>query len=93
MIAPRYNDDIRIVKSNNLQAVQESYPSYPVSQGTSGRHVRVIQDCLNRIRINYPLIPQINPPDGFYGLQTVNAVKAFQGIPAPRCALVQAALP
>jgi len=77
-----YPKDISIIQTNNMQAVTESYPGYPLSLGSTGDKVRVIQDYLNRIRVNYPAIPQINPPDGVFGAQTVAAVRAFQGITA-----------
>ncbi|MCL2860231.1 MAG: peptidoglycan-binding protein [Oscillospiraceae bacterium] len=39
-----------------------------------------MQDYLNRIRINFPAIPQITNPDGVFGIETTNAVRAFQRI-------------
>ena len=75
-----YPRDILIVETNNMQDVQESFPGYPLTQGMSGESVRAVQNMLNRIRVDYPVIPQINPPDGVFGAQTYNAVRAFQGV-------------
>ena len=38
-----------------------------------------LQEQLNRIRQNYPALPYVNP-DGIYGQQTANAVRAFQQV-------------
>ena len=35
---------------------------------------------MNRIRKNYPLIPKIDPESGYFGNQTLSAVKKFQSI-------------
>jgi len=37
-----------------------------------------MQDYLNRIRVNYPAIPQITNPNGYFGADTANAVRVFQ---------------
>jgi hypothetical protein len=39
-----------------------------------------MQRYLNRIRVNYPLIPQITNPNGMFGSDTTEAVKTFQSI-------------
>lgn len=59
-------------------SVQNSYPGSPLRIGSSGVDVKRIQNYLNRIRGNYPLIPSISPVDGVFGSQTEAAVKAFQ---------------
>lgn len=58
--------------------VQNSYPGTPLRIGSSGLDVKRMQNYLNRIRGNYPLIPGISPVDGVFGAQTEAAVKAFQ---------------
>lgn len=75
-----YPKDVLVTATDNMQYIQESFPGYPLSQGSSGNDVRILQDRLNRIRINYPSIPQINPVDGVFGAQTTDAVKAFQSV-------------
>ena len=39
-----------------------------------------MQRYLNRIRVNYPLIPQIANPNGIFSSDTTKAVQTFQGI-------------
>ncbi len=73
-----YPNDIEIVSSNKFGTIKESYPGKPLKEGDSGDAVKTMQNYLNRIRINFPLIPQINPVDGVFGNSTKNAVLAFQ---------------
>ena len=76
-----YPPDVSIHETNNMQHIQASYPGYPLSMGVSGESVRVMQNYLNRIRVNYTWqIPQINPVDGVFGTQTYNAVRGVQEI-------------
>ena len=56
------------------------YPGYVNRLGSVGNPVRAIQRDLNRIRINYPAIPQINDTLGIYEKETEEAVKKFQEI-------------
>ena len=73
-----YPKDLELVQTNNIQGITNSYPGYPLSLGSSGADVRRMQDFLNRIRVNFPLIPQISNPNGVYGADTQAAVRAFQ---------------
>lgn len=75
-----YYGDVEIVQTNDIRAIEESYPGTPLRVGSSGASVRTIQQQLNRIRVNYPAIPPINPVDGVFGSQTQEAVRAFQQI-------------
>ncbi len=75
-----YGDDIRIVANAPVQDIAESYPGTPLVIGDSGNAVKIIQTQLNRIAKNYPAIPVIEMPDGIFGIQTLEAVKAFQQI-------------
>ncbi|MDR2903626.1 MAG: peptidoglycan-binding protein [Clostridiales bacterium] len=75
-----YPPDIEIVESNNIQGITASYPGYVLKEGASGESVKMLQDELNRIRVNFPAIPQITNPNGYYGPETTAAVKAFQSI-------------
>lgn len=56
-----------------------SYPGYALRIGSSGDAVRQIQEQLNAISNNYPLIPKI-AVDGIFGPATENAVKVFQSV-------------
>ncbi len=75
-----YGDDIDIVKDVPINANFESYPLYPLQLGSFGRDVSIIQYELNRIRKNYPSIPQIKDVNGIFGADTEASVKAFQKI-------------
>lgn len=73
-----YPKDLELVKSDIVQGIQASYPGTALSIGSTGTSVRRIQNFLNRIRVNYPAIPQITNPNGTYGSDTANAVRVFQ---------------
>jgi peptidoglycan hydrolase-like protein with peptidoglycan-binding domain len=73
-----YPSDLELVRTNNIGGVTESYPGVPLSQGSSGNAVRIMQNYLNRIRINYSAIPSIPNPNGVFGADTAAAVRAFQ---------------
>lgn len=74
-----YGDDINIVSAPVGGGI-ESYDGVPLSLGSVGENVRVIQLQLNRIAKNYPLIPKIAVADGAFGEDTQNAVRTFQQI-------------
>lgn len=73
-----YGDDIDIVTDAPVRNGQPSYPGRPLRLGDSGNDVQQIQIRLNRISTNYPSIPKINPTDGNFGVDTEEAVRAFQ---------------
>ncbi len=75
-----YYGDVEITQTNNIQAIESSYPGSPLRVGSSGSAVRTIQQQLNRIRVNYPAIPAITRVDGVFGNETRRAVEAFQRI-------------
>ncbi|MDR2649747.1 MAG: peptidoglycan-binding protein [Clostridiales bacterium] len=80
-----YPDDVEVVETNNISDNTSSYPGYTLSFGSSGENVTLVQRYLNRIRTNFPNIPQIGSADGILGQATSNAVIAFQrqfGLPA-----------
>jgi len=72
-----YPRDLELV-SGPSGAVRESYPGTVQERGSTGEPVRTIQSRLNRIRVNYPAIPVINPVDGVFGASTDAAVRIFQ---------------
>lgn len=57
-----------------------SYPGNSLRQGDCSRDVQIIQNQLNFIRGSYPAIKKIEKTDGFFGEDTVSAVKTFQNI-------------
>ena len=75
-----YGNDINIVEDAPVGFTEESYPGVPLRVGDSGNNVQIIQTQLNRIRQNYPAIPQIQQANGIFGIDTENAVRKFQEI-------------
>ncbi len=73
-----YPNDIELVQSFLYENIEESYPGYALKLGSKGDDVLTIQNYLNRIRVNYPLIPEIENPDGNFDKTTEEAVKTFQ---------------
>ncbi len=74
-----YGDDIRLV-SAPVRNASRSYPGYTLQLGSAGNDVQLKQIQLNRISRNYPAIPKIDTPDGIFGQETDDAVRAFQRI-------------
>ncbi|MGL6175144.1 MAG: peptidoglycan-binding protein [Cellulosilyticaceae bacterium] len=74
-----YGSDIIFPEAQTVQGVPESYPGSPLKLGSSGKDVRKIQEQLNRIAQNYPLIPKVKS-NGNFDEATKEAVKTFQKI-------------
>ncbi len=74
-----YGSDMFINTTEQVSGVPSSWPGYNLTIGSSGDKVAQLQEQLNRIARNYPLIPTITP-DGIYGQNTANAVSTFQSI-------------
>lgn len=75
-----YGDDIDIVRTDDVRGITGSVPPVPLSRGSSGPDVQLIQTRLNRIATNYPAIPKISPANGVFGEGTEEAVRAFQSV-------------
>jgi len=75
-----YPNDVEIARANTVTGILTSYPGTPLRQGSRGLNVQTIQTYLNRIRRNYPAIPQITDEAGVYGSSTAAAVSRFQSI-------------
>lgn len=73
-----YGDNIDIVRNAPIAGLEESYPGTPLRIGTISDDVLLIQTRLNRISKNFPLIPKITDPRGFFSDETEAAVRAFQ---------------
>lgn len=56
------------------------YPGEPLKLGDSSIDVLRMQLNLDRIRLNYPGIPQIQPLTGYFNESTEEAVKVFQSV-------------
>ena len=74
-----YGSDIELVKAEIVKGSPKSYPGYDLTLGSSGNEVKTIQQQLNKIAENYPLIPK-SAVDGIFGGSTEEAVKVFQGV-------------
>lgn len=74
-----YGSDIIFPEAQTVQGVPESYPGSPLKLGNSGKDVRKIQEQLNRIAQNYPLIPKVKS-NGDFDQSTQESVKTFQKI-------------
>ena len=74
-----YGNDIELVTAEVVEGSPRSYPGYDLTVGSSGAEVETIQEQLNRIAQNYPLIPK-SAVDGVYGSKTSEAVKVFQSV-------------
>lgn len=79
-ILSSYYGDISIVEDAPVANVRESYPGRALRVGDAGLDVKLVQIALNRISKNYPAIPKIAYPDGFFDPITESAVKEFQDI-------------
>ena len=75
-----YGDDIEIVSNVPISGSERSAPAVPLLEGDTGRDVEYIQLRLNRISANYPAIPKIPVTDGFFGPETLAAVREFQRV-------------
>ena len=75
-----YGNDISIVYDAPVGDNTQGYPGYPISLGSVGNPVLLIQRDLRRIRQNYPAIPNINDTFGIYDEETRAAVLKFQQI-------------
>jgi len=69
-----------LIRAVIIEGIPVSYPGIPLRLGNINQYVKVIQGQLNRISINFPLIPIILPVDGNFGTRTLNSVKVFQSV-------------
>jgi len=74
-----YGYDVYLMQAEKVAGVPMSYPGTVLQTGSTGEHVRVIQEQLNTISNNFPAIRKIRV-DGIFGEETRNAVETFQNI-------------
>ena len=74
-----YGNDIELLTAEKVSGSPKSYPGFSLTIGSTGQEVRAVQEYLNAISKNYPLIPK-SAVDGVYGTNTQEAVKVFQGV-------------
>ncbi len=72
-----YYGEININQTDDIRTPEESFPGTPLSQGATGDDVRILQEQLNRIAINFPQLPLITV-NSVYDESTVNTVREFQ---------------
>ena len=79
-----YGSDMYINSTQYISGIPSSWPGNNLTVGSTSPKVMQLQEQLNRIAENYPLIPKV-AEDGIYGSATANAVRTFQqvfGLPA-----------
>ncbi len=74
-----YGREIELRQAEKVEGIPLSFPGEVLGIGSSGDAVRTIQEQLNAIAKNYPLIGALTA-DGVYGDATAEAVKKFQRI-------------
>lgn len=74
-----YGEDLTFPTAPVIAGIPESYPGTPLQLGSTGPAVRTIQEQLNRISNNYPLIPKVRT-SGTFDEATQEAVRTFQNI-------------
>jgi len=74
-----YGQDIYLMNAEKVSGVPSSFPGINLQTGSTGPAVRTIQEQLNAISNNYPLINKIRV-DGVFGPETRSAVETFQSI-------------
>lgn len=74
-----YGNNVYINSTDYVSGVPSSWPGSSLSRGSRSDKVRQMQEQLNRISQNYPLIPKVSV-DGIYGPGTEEAVKVFQKV-------------
>lgn len=72
-----YGSDIAIRRTQNIAAVQQSYPGSSLRVGDSGTNVAILQRQLNRIAKDYPSFGTL-AVDGVFGAAMQQTVKRFQ---------------
>lgn len=75
-----YYGDIETVMNAPIRGITSTYPGSPLTIGSTGPNVVIVQTSLNRISQSYPAIPKIPAVDGVYGQRTKASVSAFQRI-------------
>lgn len=74
-----YGKNIRIITAP-VGDIDIFYPGEPIVLGDSSIDVLRMQLNLDRIRLNYPAIPQINPLNGYFNESTEAALIVFQQV-------------
>ncbi len=75
-----YGENIEVVVDAPVRGIFSSPPTRILRLGSTGNDVLAVQLRLNRVSVNYPSIPKIPSPDGYYSIETRDAVTEFQSI-------------
>ncbi|KXL53211.1 putative peptidoglycan binding domain protein [Anaerotignum neopropionicum] len=74
-----YGSNVFLREAEKVDGIPMSFPGSTLAIGSSGESVRTIQEQLNAISNNYPLIPKLIE-DGSYGERTAESVMVFQKV-------------
>lgn len=74
-----YGQDIYLMEATKVSGIPSSYPGTIFQVGSSGKDVKTIQEQLNEISKNFPLIQKV-VVDSVYGQGTRASVSKFQEI-------------
>lgn len=74
-----YGSSMYINTAEEIAGIPLSWPGYSLDIGSRGNKVEQIQDQLNAIAGDYPLLPKV-AVDGIYGERTQNTVRIFQDV-------------
>ncbi len=72
-----YGNDLEVVRTTNIADITDSYPGAPLTIGSTGTNVKIIQRQLSRITEDYPGFGTVSV-DGVYGAATAQVVRNFQ---------------
>ena len=75
-----YGNNIELVVDAPVEGITTSLPLRSLRLGSTGNDVLMLQLRLNRISNNFPSIPKIPSPDGYFGIETRDAVLEFQSV-------------
>lgn len=75
-----YGNNIEVVVDAPVMGITTSVPIRALRLGSTGNDVLNVQLRLNRISRNFPSIPKISDVNGYFEINTEEAVKEFQKI-------------
>lgn len=74
-----YGQEVYLEEANKVAGVPESFKGITLSLGSKGQSVKIIQEQINAISNNFPLIPKIKV-DSVYGEDTKKSIEVFQEV-------------
>lgn len=77
-ILKKYYTNIEIVNTDRIEENIGSFPGFNLKVGMRDNAVAIIQNQINRISVNYPLIKPVIPVDGNFTRDLETSVKTFQ---------------